>query len=228
MEIVIFPGEKIGAWAAWSIQARADIKEAHVEPIEVKATEEASVGKAALGKEATYEQRVEAWIERFGTKADGKKATNKTAKKKAVQRKETIEESSLKKIVFIRGETIEGSSPMMKAAPRDEIIEESPLTRTKAVSKGSLEIEEGGPTDQVLDIEEGAIEQVQASKRSSHGGRPCHQTDGSTRANSSLRHRLGHVSTACPAEVSKGCSSRNRQDPACRLSLIHGSSRGTR
>ena len=100
---------------------------------------------------------------------------------------------------------------MMKAAPRDEIIEESPLTRTKAVSKGSLEIEEGGPTDQVLGtratkepIEDhnddlrtgnqgprGAIEQVQASKWSSQGGRPCHQTDRSTRANSSVRLQLG-------------------------------------
>ena len=45
-----------------SIYAKADNKEAHVEPIKVKATEEASVEKAALKKEssdeATYEQRV--------------------------------------------------------------------------------------------------------------------------------------------------------------------------
>ena len=80
------------------------------------------------------------------------------------------------------------------------MIEESPLTKMKAVSKGSLEIEEGGPTDQVLGtratkepIEDhnddlhagsqrprGAIEQVQALEGSSQGGRPCHQTDGST------------------------------------------------
>lgn len=54
-------------------------------------------------------------------------------KKKAVIRKETIAESPLKKIVFLRGETIEGSLP-----------------KKKAVSKGTLEIEEGGPPDQVL------------------------------------------------------------------------------
>merc|ERR1711895_142024 len=36
-----------------------------------------------------------------------------------------------------------------KAALRAERIEESSLTRTKAVKKGSLETEEGGPTDQV-------------------------------------------------------------------------------
>ena len=36
-----------------------------------------------------------------------------------------------------------------KAAPRDEKTEESSMTRTKAVKKGSLETKEGGPTDQV-------------------------------------------------------------------------------
>ena len=103
MENVVFHGEKIGAWAAWSIQAKADIKEAHVEPIEVKATEEASVGKAALGKEATYEQRVEAWIECFGAKANGKKAKKETAKEKAAPRKETMSKSPWKRIVFRKG-----------------------------------------------------------------------------------------------------------------------------
>ena len=102
-------------------------------------------------KEATNEEKIEAWLERLQTKADRKKAKRKAAKTKAASRDGTIEESSLKKIVFIRGETMEGSSPMMKAAPRDKIIVESPLTRTKAVSKGSLEIEEGGPTDHVLE-----------------------------------------------------------------------------
>ena len=38
---------------------------------------------------------------------------------------------------------------MKKAAPRDERIKESSLTRTKAVKKGSLETKEGGPTNQV-------------------------------------------------------------------------------
>ena len=50
-----FPGEKIGAWAAWSLQARAEVKEAHEEPVEVKAPEEAADGKAALDKESTRE-----------------------------------------------------------------------------------------------------------------------------------------------------------------------------
>ena len=87
-----------------------------------------------------------------------------------------MEKTPLKKIVFLRGETIEGSLP-----------------KKDAVEKDSLEIEEGGPMDQVLEIEEGAIEQVQASKRSSQGRRPCHQTDGSARANSSVRLRLGRA-----------------------------------
>ena len=92
-----------------------------------------------------------------------------------------------------------------KATLRDETIVESPLMR-KAVSKGSLEIKEGCPPDQVLGtratkepIEDhnddlrtgnqgprGAIEQVQASKWSSQGGHPCHQTDRST-INADLR-----------------------------------------
>ena len=67
-------------------------------------------------------------MEYFQTKADGRKAKKKTAKKKAALRKETIAESPLKKIVFLRGETIEGSLP-----------------KKKAVSKGPLGIEEGAP-----------------------------------------------------------------------------------
>ena len=79
-------------------------------------------------KGATYEEKVEAWIERLRTKCGGKKAKKKAVKLKAASRDGTIAKSPLKKIEFIRGKTTEGSSPMMKAAPRDEIIEESPLT----------------------------------------------------------------------------------------------------
>ena len=178
---------KIATWKR-TVQARADAEEAHVKPIDVKATEEAADGKAALGnettKEATYEQKVTAWVERFRNKADGKKAKRKAARKKAALRKETIEESPLRKIAFVKGKTIEGSLP-----------------KKKAVIKGSLEVEEGGPTDQVQGTRDnnepsndhnddlgtlpplgvcgnrgpiGAVEQVQASKWSSLGGRPCH------------------------------------------------------
>ena len=140
MENVIFHGQKIGAWAAWSIYAKADTKEANVEPIEVKANEEAAVEKAALGKEATYEQRVEAWIERFGNKADGTKATKETARAKAVLKKNTIEESPFKRIVFLKGETLEES-----------LVEEG-FPPMKAISKGSPEVEEGCSPGEVLEI----------------------------------------------------------------------------
>ena len=84
MKSVIFHGQKIGAWAAWYIQAKADVKGAHEEPIDVEATNDAAVEKAALkkesSKEATYEQKVEAWIERLQPRANDKKAKKKTAK----------------------------------------------------------------------------------------------------------------------------------------------------
>ena len=53
MENIVFHGQKIGAWVAWSILARADVKEAHAEHVEVEVTEEGAVVEAALGKEAT-------------------------------------------------------------------------------------------------------------------------------------------------------------------------------
>ena len=106
MENVIFHGQKIGAWAAWSLQAWADVKEAHKEPIEVKATKEAAEesadGKAAhqkeLTREDTYEQRVEAWVECFGNKAHGSRATKKTAKNKAAPTRVFSAKSPLRKI----------------------------------------------------------------------------------------------------------------------------------
>ena len=53
---------------------------------EVKAPEEAADGKAALGKDSTreapYEQRVEAWAERFGSKAHESRATKSLRKLK--------------------------------------------------------------------------------------------------------------------------------------------------
>ena len=76
----------IAAWKC-TVQARADVKEAHEKPIDAEATERAADGKAALRndttKEAIYEQKVAAWIECFQTKADGRKVKKKAAKKEA-------------------------------------------------------------------------------------------------------------------------------------------------
>ena len=102
-ENIVSYGHKIRAWAAWSLQARADVKEAHEEPVEVKAPEKAADSKAALGKESTreapYEQRVEAWVERFGNKAHGSRATKGTAKAKAAPKEDSSAKFPLKKIV---------------------------------------------------------------------------------------------------------------------------------
>ena len=49
--------------------------------------------EAALKEEATYEQKVAAWIEHLGTKANGKKAKKKAAKTKAAVRDGTSAES---------------------------------------------------------------------------------------------------------------------------------------
>ena len=48
-----------------------------------------------------------------------------------------------------QNETINGTFPEKKAAPRVEMLKESSLTRMKAAKKGSLATEEGGPRDQV-------------------------------------------------------------------------------
>ena len=52
---VVFQGHKIRAWAAWSLLAWADAKEAHEEPDEVKAPEETADDTASLEKETTTE-----------------------------------------------------------------------------------------------------------------------------------------------------------------------------
>ena len=138
-------------------------KEAHEEPDEVKAPEETADDEAALGKESTteapYEERVEACVDRFRNKAHGSRDTKETAKAKAAPKEDSSAKAPLKKIEFLKGETMKGTFPEKKAAPRDRMIEESSLTRTEAAKKDSLATEEGGPRDQVgSSDDEGAFE----------------------------------------------------------------------
>ena len=93
--------------------------------------------------------------------------------KEAALKEEQVQKRVLEKVIMV-GQRISAceqailakteakateEASVKKAAPRDERIEESSLTRTKAVKKGSLETEEGGPMDQVEpSIKEDAFE----------------------------------------------------------------------
>ena len=63
---VVIHGHKMWAWAAWSLLARVDTKEAYSELEENEAPEESADDEAALDEEessseATYEEKVKAW-----------------------------------------------------------------------------------------------------------------------------------------------------------------------
>ena len=129
------------------------MKEAHEEPDEVKAPEETADDEAALeeesNSEATYEERVEAWAARFSKEAHGSRAEKKSAKFTAATTRIFRATAPLRKIEFLKGETIKGTFSGMKAAPRVKKTEESPLPRKEAVKKGSLARKEEGPRVQI-------------------------------------------------------------------------------
>ena len=82
-------------------------EEAHEEPVEVKAPEETADDEAALDEESTteapYEERVEAWVDRFGNKAHESRATKKSAMTKAAPTRVFRAKGPLRKIEFLKG-----------------------------------------------------------------------------------------------------------------------------